>query len=77
MHRIAESETGMAAENNAGLPVVITESFCVRGRKMFQAGILHEESVRERFLWKINFVLLICREPRIVNDNNKQGKTGI
>lgn len=65
MHGIAESETGMSAENDAGLSVIIAESFRIRGREVLQASVLHEESVRERFLWKINFVLLICREPRM------------
>lgn len=64
MHGVAESETRMAAENDARLSVIVAKSFRVRGRKVLQAGVLHEESVRERFLWKINFVLFICREPR-------------
>ena len=61
MHGIAKSETRMTAENDAGLSVIVAESLGIRGRIMLQSRILHEESVWERFLWKINFVLLICR----------------
>lgn len=74
VHGVAESEAGMTAEYYARLSIVIAESFGVRGRIMFQSGVLHEESVWKRFLWKINFVLLICRQPRSTKHNNEQNK---
>jgi len=74
MHSIAESETGMTTKDDTWLSIVVAESFSVCGCIMLQSSILHEESMWERFLWKINFVLLICRQPRSIKHNSKRSK---
>lgn len=58
VHRVAEPETRMAAEDDTRLSIVVTESFGIRRRVMLQTGVLYKKGVRERLLRKVDLALL-------------------